>query len=78
MQYDRPRALGCEPVDGVLVVLSSYQLNIATFVHQMGDVAIFVWFELRTTSTPSTGSHLSTLGLSCWPKFFLKISMVHV
>ncbi len=37
-QYDRPRVLGCEPVDGVLVVLSSIQLNIATFVHQMGDV----------------------------------------
>ncbi len=37
-QYDRPRVLGSKPVDGVLVVLSSNQLNIATFVHQMGDV----------------------------------------
>ncbi len=37
-QYDRSRLLECEPVDGVLVVLSSNQINIATFVHQMGDV----------------------------------------
>ncbi len=36
-QYDRPRVLGCEPVDGVLVVLSSNKLNIAIFVHQMVD-----------------------------------------
>ncbi len=36
-QYDRPRILGCEPVDGVLVVLSSNQINIASFVHQMED-----------------------------------------
>ncbi len=35
-QYDRPRVLGCKPVDGVQVVLSSNQLNIAMFVHQMG------------------------------------------
>ncbi len=35
-QYDRPRVLGCEPVDGVLVVLSLNQLNIPTFVHQIG------------------------------------------
>ncbi len=27
-QYDKPRVLRCEPVDGVLVVLSSNQLNI--------------------------------------------------
>ncbi len=32
-QYDRPKVLGCEPVDGVLVVLRSNQLNIAMFVH---------------------------------------------
>ncbi len=32
--------IGCDPVDGVLVVLSSNQLNIATFVHQMGDVCV--------------------------------------
>ncbi len=32
-QYDRPRVLGCRPVDGVLVVLSSNQIGIATFVH---------------------------------------------
>ncbi len=31
-QDDRPRILGCEPVDGVLVVLSSNQLNIAAIV----------------------------------------------
>ncbi len=30
-------------------------------------VTIFIWFELRTPSTPSTGSHPSTLGLSYWP-----------
>ncbi len=30
-QYDRPRIPGCKPVDGVLVVLSSNQLNIAMF-----------------------------------------------
>ncbi len=36
-QYDITRVLGCEPVDGVLVVLSSNQINIAIFVHQMGD-----------------------------------------
>ncbi len=29
--------LGCEPVDGALLVNSSNQTNIATFVHQMGD-----------------------------------------
>ncbi len=34
-QYDRPREHGCEPVGGVMVVLSSNQLNIAMFVHQM-------------------------------------------
>ncbi len=39
-QYDRPRVLGCEPVDGVLVVFSSNQINIATFVHQMADTHI--------------------------------------
>ncbi len=39
-QHDRPRVLGCEPVDGVLVVLSSNQLNIVMFVHQMGDVCL--------------------------------------
>ncbi len=35
-QYDRPRILACELVDQVLVVPSSNQINIATFVHQMG------------------------------------------
>ncbi len=34
-QYDKPRVLGFEPVDGVLVVLSSDQIIIAIFVHQM-------------------------------------------
>ncbi len=29
--------LGCEPIDGVLGILSSNQINIATFFHQMGD-----------------------------------------
>ncbi len=37
--YDRPRVLGCEPVDGVLVVLSSNQLNIATLAHHIGCVS---------------------------------------
>ncbi len=37
-QYDRPRVFGSEPVDGVLVVLSSNQLNIGLCVHQMGNV----------------------------------------
>ncbi len=36
--YDRPRVLGCEPEE--MVVLSSNQLNIAMFVYQMGDVCI--------------------------------------
>ncbi len=39
-QYERPRVLGCEPVNGVLGVLSPNQLNIATFVHQVGDVCL--------------------------------------
>ncbi len=39
-QYDRPRVLGCKPLDGALVVRSSNQLNIAQFVHQMGDVCL--------------------------------------
>ncbi len=34
-------------------------------------------FELRTLSTASTGSHLNTLGLSYWPKFFVKKCMLH-
>ncbi len=37
-QYSIPRVHGCEPVNGALIVLSSNQLNIATFVHQMADV----------------------------------------
>ncbi len=40
-QYDRPRLLGCKPVDGVQVVLSSNQLNIATCVNQMGDGCVW-------------------------------------
>ncbi len=39
-QFDRPRVLGCEPVDGILVVLSSNQLNIAIIVLQMGNVCV--------------------------------------
>ncbi len=38
-QYDRPRIRGCEPVDGVLVVLSSNQIHIAAFV-QIQDTNI--------------------------------------
>ncbi len=34
-------------------------------------MAIFVWFKLRTTSTPPTGSQPSTVGLSYWPKLFI-------
>ncbi len=37
-QYHGASILGSEPIDGVLGVLSSNQINIATFVHQMGDV----------------------------------------
>ncbi len=40
-QYDRARVLGCKPVDGVLVVLSSNQLIMAMFVHHMGDVCVY-------------------------------------
>ncbi len=36
-QYDGPRVLGSEPLDGILVVLSSNQIKIVTFGHQMGD-----------------------------------------
>ncbi len=32
--------LECEPIDGELCVLSSNQINIAAFVHQMGDVCL--------------------------------------
>ncbi len=32
--------LGCDPIDGVLGVLSSNQINIASFLHQMVDVCI--------------------------------------
>ncbi len=39
-QYDRPRLFGCEPVDGELGVLSSNQIHIATFVHQMGHMCV--------------------------------------
>ncbi len=42
-QYDRHSILGCEPVDGVMVVLSSNQLNIAIFVHQMEDVCFYTF-----------------------------------
>ncbi len=33
--------LGCEPTDGVLGVLTSSQINIATFVHQMDKIMKF-------------------------------------
>ncbi len=39
--YDRPRACGCKPVDGVLVVPSSNQINIATFVGDIYTSAIW-------------------------------------
>ncbi len=38
--------LGCEPTDGVLGVLGSNQLIIATFVHQMGDVSPIWWTKV--------------------------------
>ncbi len=44
-QYDRSGVLGCKLVDGVLVVLSSNQSNIVTFVHQMGDVCVSFWLS---------------------------------
>ncbi len=73
--------LGCEPIDCVLGVFCccSNQINIATFVHQMGHVcvshlvekgALFIWFEQRTPSTPCIGSHTSMLDPCCWLKFF--------
>ncbi len=33
-------------------------------------VAIFIWFELRTPSTPSIGLHPSILALCYWHSFF--------
>ncbi len=62
-QYDRPTVLGCEPVDGVLVVLSSNQLNIAKFVNTHV-------FHLMNKSG-NIYLHPSTLGLSYWPKFLV-------
>ncbi len=48
-QYDRPIVLGCKPVDGVLVVHSSNQIYIATFVHQMGVTHISQnWLPKKT------------------------------
>ncbi len=32
--------LVCDPIDGVLGVFSSDQINIAAFVHQMGNVSL--------------------------------------
>ncbi len=51
----RPTVVGCEPVDGILVVLSPNQLNIATFVHQMVDMCAshllnksrYIFFDLN-------------------------------
>ncbi len=51
-KYDRPGVLGCEPVEGVLDVLSSNQLNIV-FVHRMWDVNIF--------KKSAAGQHLTIL-----------------
>ncbi len=39
-QHDRTKILGCELIDRVLVVLRSNQLNIATFVLQIGHVCV--------------------------------------
>ncbi len=81
-QYDRPREFRCKPVNGVLVFLSSNQLYIATFVHQMGYVCvshlvnksghIFIWFELRTNSTPSTGSRPT------WSKYSRSVILAQI
>ncbi len=38
--------LGCEPIDGVLGVLSSNQINIATFVLQFGDTFPIWWTKV--------------------------------
>ncbi len=62
----------------VLGVLSSNQVNIAPFVHQMEDVCvfhlvekatIFIIFELGTPSTSSIYSHPSTLAPCYWHSF---------
>ncbi len=51
-QYDRFRVLGCEPVDGILVVLNSNQKHIVTFVHQIEYTpickhCIYSWVQMR-------------------------------
>ncbi len=43
--------LGCQPIDGVLGVLSSNQINIATFFHQMGDTHIYSGIVTLTLAT---------------------------
>ncbi len=59
--------------------LRSNQINVDTFVHQMGDVcisnlveqiAIFIWFELGTSCTPFIGSYPSIVALCHWHSFF--------
>ncbi len=77
--YDRPRLLGCKPVDGVLVVLCSDQLNISTIVHQMGDLLVshlvnkngiiyMIWTKNNQYAIYWFTSNI--LGLPYWPKFF--------
>ncbi len=39
-QYNGASIRECEPINGVLGILSSNQINIATFDHQMGDTHI--------------------------------------
>ncbi len=64
-QYDRPRVLGCEPVDGVHDGLSSNQLNITTFVHQMGDM--YVSHVLISSNQLNITMFVQQMGDMCLP-----------
>ncbi len=79
-QWSGISIFGCEQIDRALGILSSNQINIATFSHQREahrspnwwtKVAIFISFELRTPSAPFVGSHPSMLAPLHWLKFFL-------
>ncbi len=70
-QYGRTR---CKPVDGVLVVLSSNQLNIAVMIHQMRDVCISIlvnsqypiyWFASKYSRSAISAQLLYFLKMLC-------------
>ncbi len=52
-----------------------WDVGASHMVNESGNINLF---ELRTTSTPSTGSHSSTLGMSYWPKFFYYVFNVTI